>query len=201
MRRLRDAFTLIEVLVIVAVIAILAALLLPALSRGTERARRAYCASSLRQIVLSASLYADEHDDTYPAQAGDGLPVREVGGDGTNYYNLLMPLLGNPRAWVCPSTMEIPGRLMAYHMNGLIVTTNGLRASAIGQPSNTLLMGETGHRTRFDEAYLRPNQEGEYLYDRPQENHSGGSNAAFVDGHVQWYHDSQWTSNSFGVVP
>ena len=77
MRRLRDAFTLIEVLVIVAVIAILAALLLPTLSRGTERARRAYCASSLRQIVLAASMYADEHDDTYPGQAGDGLPVRE----------------------------------------------------------------------------------------------------------------------------
>ena len=90
---------------------------------------------------------------------------------------------------------------MSYHMNGLIVTTNGLQSSAIRRPAQTLLIGETGQHTRFDEAYLRPDQEGGYLYDQPQENHKGGSNAAFVDGHVKWYANSQWTSNSFGVIP
>jgi prepilin-type processing-associated H-X9-DG protein len=143
----------------------------------------------------------DGDGDVVEEQAGDGLPVRAVGGDGSNYYDLLMTYLGNPQAWVCPSTHANPGRLMSYHMNGLIITTNGFKSTSIAEPAHTLLIGETGHKTRFDRAYLRPDQGGGYLYDRPQRNHSGGSNAAFVDGHVRWYHDSRWDSNSFRVVP
>jgi prepilin-type N-terminal cleavage/methylation domain-containing protein/prepilin-type processing-associated H-X9-DG protein len=196
-----SAFTLIELLVVIAVIAILTALLLPAVSKAKESARRTDCASNLRQIVIASAMYADEHEDRFPEQAGDGLPVRAMGGDGSNYYDLLMPYLGNPQVWVCPSTHANPGRLMSYHMNGLIITTNGFKSTSIAQPPHTLLIGETGHKTRFDRAYLRPDQRGGYLYDRPQRNHSGGSNAAFVDGHVRWYHDSRWDSNSFRVVP
>jgi prepilin-type processing-associated H-X9-DG protein len=86
-------------------------------------------------------------------------------------------------------------------MNGLIVTTNGLPTAAIAHPSETLLIGETGYQKLYDFAFLRPDHTGDYLYDRPQRNHSGGSNAGFVDGHVKWHHDSQWTSNSFKVIP
>jgi hypothetical protein len=89
----------------------------------------------------------------------------------------------------------------SYHMNGLIITTEGLKSGGIRSPSTTLLIGETGHRTRFDEAYLRPNQTGDYLYDRPHRNHRGGSNATFVEGHVQWHHDNQWNSNYFTLFP
>ena len=90
---------------------------------------------------------------------------------------------------------------MAYHMNGLIITTNGLPATAIAEAAHTLLIAEGGHRRLFDQAYLRPDHTGDYLYDRPQLNHQGGGNAGFVDGHVRWYHDSQWTSNSFTAIP
>ena len=53
----------------------------------------------------------------------------------------------------------------------------------------------------MDLVYLRPDQTGMYLYDRPQLTHKPGSNAGFVDGHVQWYPDTQWDSNSFKVIP
>jgi len=201
MRFERRAFTLIELLVVIAVIAVLAALLLPALAKAKEKARQTFCASNLHQIVLAALMYADDHDGHFPAQAGDGLPVRAVGGDGRNYYDLLMPHLGHPAVWLCPSTRDGPGRLMSYHMNGLILTTNGLQASSIAEPSNTLLIGESGQGTRWDAAYLRPDQAGGYLYDRPQVHHSGGGNATFVDGHVKWYRDGQWNSNSFRAFP
>jgi len=201
MRRPQTAFTLVELLVVIAVIAVLAALLFPALGKAKESARQTQCASNLRQIALAARLYVDEHNDRFPSQPSDGLPVLAVGGDGRNYYDLLMPYLGNPDVWLCRSTEPRPGRLMSYHMNGLIVTTNGLPASAISQPSQTLLIGETGEHTRFNEAHLRPDQEGGFLYDRPQRNHKGGSNAAFVDGHVKWYHNNQWTSNYFRAIP
>jgi prepilin-type N-terminal cleavage/methylation domain-containing protein/prepilin-type processing-associated H-X9-DG protein len=201
MRCQQTAFTLIELLVVMAIIALLAALLIPALSRAKESARQTHCASNLRQIALAARLYVDEHNDWFPSQPGDGLRPVAVGGDGRNYYDLLMPYLGKPDAWLCRSTEPRPGRLMSYHMNGLIITTNGRPASAISQPSQTLLIGETGEHTRFDEAHLRPDQEGGFLYDRPQRNHKGGSNAAFVDSHVKWYHNNQWTSNSFRAIP
>jgi prepilin-type processing-associated H-X9-DG protein len=55
--------------------------------------------------------------------------------------------------------------------------------------------------TRFDQAYLRPDQRADFLYDRPQHNHSGGSNATFVDCHVAWYDDGQWNETSFRAIP
>jgi prepilin-type N-terminal cleavage/methylation domain-containing protein/prepilin-type processing-associated H-X9-DG protein len=201
MRRRPTAFTLIELLVVIAIIAILAALLLPSLSKAKESARRSACASNLRQITMATLMYTDDGQQRFPAQPADGLPVRAVGGDGRNFYDLLMPYANNPGIWLCPSAQSSPGTLVAFHMNGLIITTNGLQAAAIATPSQTLLIGETGYRRLYDLAYLRPDQTGGYLYDRPQRNHFDGSNAAFVDGHVRWYRDAMWTSNSFRAIP
>lgn len=63
--RLRG-FTLIELLVVVAIIAILAALLLPALSAAKEKARRAACLNNLKQLYLTAHLYADDNENWLP---------------------------------------------------------------------------------------------------------------------------------------
>ena len=114
---------------------------------------------------------------------------------------MLMPYLVDAQIWLCPSTDDNPGRLMSYHMNGLIITREGLRACSVKSPSATLLIGEMGQRTRYAEAHLRPNQDGDPLYDRPQRNHRNGSNATFADAHVQWHHDSQWSSNYFTPFP
>ncbi len=56
-------FTLIELLVVIAIIAILAAMLLPALSSARASARRASCASNLKNLGLAANMYADENND------------------------------------------------------------------------------------------------------------------------------------------
>jgi len=134
----------------------------------------------------------------------DGPRVRAAGGDGANYYDLTMPQLGNSNVWLCPSThVKAAGHVgyMSYHMNGLVITTNGLKIGSVAQPSLTLLMNDAGEKRRWDKAFLRPNQAGGQSYDLPISNHKGGGNVAFVDGHVRWFHDKQWNSNSFREIP
>jgi prepilin-type N-terminal cleavage/methylation domain-containing protein/prepilin-type processing-associated H-X9-DG protein len=67
MRSGRAAFTLMELLVVVAIIGILAALLLPALSQSKARSRRTTCLNNLKQINLAFQLYAGDNNDALPA--------------------------------------------------------------------------------------------------------------------------------------
>ncbi len=60
------AFTLVELLVVVAIIALLVAILLPALEKARYAARLAICKSNLRQIAISLTLYATDSNDWYP---------------------------------------------------------------------------------------------------------------------------------------
>lgn len=62
-QRNRAGFTLVELLVTIAIIAVLAAILLPTLSRSKMAARRAQCASNLRQLALATRMYWDENND------------------------------------------------------------------------------------------------------------------------------------------
>ena len=71
----RGGFTLIEVMVSVAIIAILLAVMLPAMSMVRESTRRVVCASNLRQIGLALSIYADDNGGRLPfSYFADGPP-------------------------------------------------------------------------------------------------------------------------------
>jgi len=77
------AFTLIEVLVVVAIIALLAAILLPALAKARQQARRRVCSSNLRQI--GAALQEYQHTfKVFPHQARVGVPGAKVASAGGN---------------------------------------------------------------------------------------------------------------------
>lgn len=62
-----SAFTLLELLVVIGIIGIIAALLLPALSAAKEKARRASCRSTLRQFTIAVHLYGGDNQDRVPS--------------------------------------------------------------------------------------------------------------------------------------
>lgn len=88
--------TLVELLVVLAVLALLAALLLPALAGGRERARRLACQGNLRQLAQASLLYAE--DD--PAGALSG----RTGAEDQSLDYLRPQHAGDLRLFLCPST-------------------------------------------------------------------------------------------------
>ncbi len=71
-RKIQHGFTLVELLVVVSIIALLIALLLPALSRARELANRAVCSANVRSIIQSMIIYAQSNKNQFPAVPGSG---------------------------------------------------------------------------------------------------------------------------------
>ena len=63
------AFTLLELLAIIGILALLITLRLPALARATDQTKRSQCASNLRQFTLATQIFANENDDRLPSGA------------------------------------------------------------------------------------------------------------------------------------
>src|SRR6188508_2251491 len=69
------AFTLVELLVVIGIIAVLIAILLPALNRAREAAKQVQCLSNMKQLSNAVIMFANENRGWMPGRAGTGTPV------------------------------------------------------------------------------------------------------------------------------
>jgi len=109
----RFAFTLVELLVVIAVIALLMGILIPSLAKARIIAMRMKCSSNLRQIHFAVNSYLSSNSDTYPC-AQDPLPTGYWLWMGRGWRGFIAPHLSgkidanNPSVLLCPADKTAP---------------------------------------------------------------------------------------------
>jgi len=91
-------------LVVIAIIALLAGMLLPVLSKARDKARASACMNNLKQIALGTILYADDSDECLPlALASDAGSPGYVWGNRRYAQELVLKYINARESFVCPS--------------------------------------------------------------------------------------------------
>ena len=106
--RVRRAFSLVELLVVIGIMAILISILLPALTHAREKARRLHCANNLRTIGQATMLYANQNKGKVPMHRGGNGRVWDLPYDTRDWFTDVARMTQD--MWYCPSyTHEISG--------------------------------------------------------------------------------------------
>jgi prepilin-type N-terminal cleavage/methylation domain-containing protein/prepilin-type processing-associated H-X9-DG protein len=122
----RHAFTLIELLTVIAIIGILAAIIIPVTASVRESAKTAKCGASQRQIALAVILYAGANRDFLPGPVNRDVHAPPLGGPPTDSLrDFIQPYIGDKSDsfWRCPSNDAAflatgdPARQPIYFLN------------------------------------------------------------------------------------
>lgn len=114
-------FTLIELLIVIAIIGILVTLLIPSLGKAREQAKRAVCLSNEKQMHLAALVYAKNNKSVLPSGDTDDGNNKFLGQPGTIAYNALkdnssLDIFSCP-SWGAPMEpiYHSPGKRWVWH--------------------------------------------------------------------------------------
>ena len=187
----QQGFSLIELLIVIAIITILAAMLLPALAKAKQKGQQTSCVNGLRQQSLAVFMYADDSNDILPPVA-----YPDANGDEMTWPVILNPYLKSPGIHLCPTDKH--SKQNSYGLNELAFvdlmdedSTAPNKFSAFKTPTDTVMLGDLG--TEDDFITLRPDTlkmvaPGSLINDdddaRPIARHAGRCDLGFVDGHA-----------------
>jgi prepilin-type N-terminal cleavage/methylation domain-containing protein/prepilin-type processing-associated H-X9-DG protein len=106
----KPAFTLVELLVVIGIIALLISILLPALGRAREQANRIKCLSNMKNLGTALASYVAVNKGWMPIQIGTG------GAFGSGVQDFMNPTVYDP-ATVTPANLTVLGTLYAWYLN------------------------------------------------------------------------------------
>lgn len=200
----RNGFTLIELLVVISIIALLIAILLPAVGAARRAARSTQCQSNLRNLITSVHAFSAERKgrlpDTVPDPKGVGDHVKGL----SDYLNFEIDTEAEG-VWLCPSHDAYPvntGSTSSYGYNWQYLLERdanypytgysgfdnpAMRQVSVNDPTSTLVYADQDNDGDTIWTYLRrpsdtTQQSG---LGRVDLRHSDTANVAFLDGHIE----------------
>ena len=178
-------------LVVIAVLAILAAMLLPALAGAHDRARRIQCVNNLKQTGLAFRIWEGDNGDKYPMDvpmAKGGTKEFTTGADTFRHFQVMSNELSTPKILVCPADTRVAAINFVHLKNQNVSYFVGLEAND-ANPQRFL----DGDRNTTGESdpengilKLVPGQRVSWT----QDIHVNQGNLGLSDGSVQQYSNS-----------
>jgi prepilin-type N-terminal cleavage/methylation domain-containing protein/prepilin-type processing-associated H-X9-DG protein len=229
-RQQSRGFTLVELLVVIGIIAVLIAILLPALTKARQQAARVACMSNQRQLITGATAYMVHNKGRFPYQPAAPRAVTPWLDDthanwGPNWAYTLHKFLKHQAVYLCPGNERIglnsPRETWnSYFANGIVTEFGGHRFK---RPAEIVAIGDNEQTTGG--AALRPapysSSKGSYRTREERwekeaiwsgwmrfgdgtliadQPHQGGRVFGYLDGHCEWKKWQDVTSKDFGLL-
>jgi prepilin-type N-terminal cleavage/methylation domain-containing protein/prepilin-type processing-associated H-X9-DG protein len=191
-------FTIIELLVVVAIIAVLVSILVPSLGQARSHAKMVICSSKMRQLGIAHTFYQQDwegrlaHSITVDAATNKYQNWYHKVGDYVGGY--VKPMDKKGTIWICPEQPEgnVLGNYPSWNVNrylGTYISGGGYypayRLSDFGKPAYKVFIGDAQEQNVFFHVgfYKRGSTGGHIRINHP----GPTANMAFLDGHVQAY--------------